>query len=116
MTDTGGGGRSSVGRIGRDVFAVLAGIADLGLETAEDLLGRARGLLGRSDLPDLAADAHADLRARGEVVLGRFGPPAEAHMEVLARRANAARDAVGDPVGDAAGDAAGAARGVVGES
>lgn len=96
MTDTGGGGRSSAGQVGRDVFAVLAGIADLGLETAEGLLGRARGLLGRSDLPDLAADAHADLKARGEVVLGRFGPPAEAHMETLARRADTARGVGGD--------------------
>ena len=74
----------------------LVGIADLGLETAEGLLGKARGLLGRSDLPDLAADAHADLRARGEIVLSRFTPEAEAHMEVLARRANAARDRRGE--------------------
>jgi hypothetical protein len=96
VTDTGGGGRIGAGKVGRDVITVLAGIADLGLETAESLLGKARGLLGRSDLPDLAVDVHADLKARGDVVLGRFAPPAEAHMETLARRTNAARDARGE--------------------
>ncbi|MFL6113567.1 MAG: polyprenyl synthetase [Catenulispora sp.] len=104
MTDTGGGGRTGAGRVGRDVITVLAGIADLGLETAESLLGRARGLLGRSDLPDLAVDVRDDLRARGDVVLGRFTPAAEPHLEALARRANAARATAGDAAGDARGE------------
>ncbi|GAA2038155.1 hypothetical protein GCM10009839_44480 [Catenulispora yoronensis] len=72
---------------GRDVFTLLAGIADLGLDTAETLIGKARGVLSRSDLPEIAADAHHDLKARGDAVLGRITPPPESHMETLARLA-----------------------------
>ena len=71
---------------------LVAGLADFGLEQAEGLLHRARGALGRNDYADLAADAHADLVARGDVVLGRLAPSAEPHMEALARIAKQTRD------------------------
>lgn len=93
MDDTGSGDHTRGPQRGRDLLALLAGAADLGLETAEGLIGKARGLLGRSDLGELAADAHGDLKARGDVLLGRLAPPPEAHMETLARRAKAAGSA-----------------------
>lgn len=68
-----------------------AGAVDLGLEQAEGLLRRMRGLLGRSDLPGLAADGQEELRARGELLLGRFAPASESHLEAVARRAAAVR-------------------------
>lgn len=71
---------------------MLAGLADFGLEQAEELVHRARGVLNRNDYTDLASDAHADLVARGEVVLGRLAPSAEPHMETLARIAKQSRD------------------------
>lgn len=75
---------------------LLAGLADVGLEQAEGLLRRARGALGRADYPDLAADARDDLLARGEVVLARFAPAREAHMESLARIAQQTRGVGGE--------------------
>lgn len=77
---------------GRDLARLAAGLADFGLEQAEGLLRRARGAVSRSDYADLAADAHGDLLARGDVVLARFAPAAEAHMEALARIAKQTRD------------------------
>ena len=75
---------------------LLAGLADVGLEQAEGLLRRARGALSRADYPDLAADARDDLLARGEVVLARFAPAREAHMEHLARIAQQTRGIGGE--------------------
>jgi hypothetical protein len=74
------------------VARLAVGLADFGLEQAEGLLRRARGAMNRSDYADLAADAHGDLVARGEVVLARFAPSAEAHMEALAGIAKQTRD------------------------
>jgi hypothetical protein len=91
VSPTDGGGSSHLGR-GRDVARLVAGLADFGLEQAEGLLHRARGVLNRNDYTDLAADAHADLVARGEVVLARLAPSAEPHMEALARIAKQTRD------------------------
>lgn len=51
----------------------------------------ARGLLGRSDLGELASDVRTDLGARGDAMLGRVSPSAESHMETLARRSQAAQ-------------------------
>ncbi|WP_194917917.1 hypothetical protein [Catenulispora rubra] len=76
----------------RDAARLLAGLADLGLEAAEGALRRARGVLARSDLPEMASDLHREVRAHGDVVLDRVAPPARAHMEDLARRAAAARE------------------------
>jgi len=86
-----GAGREHLGR-NWEAIRLLAGFADFGLEQAEGLLRRARGALGRADYSDLAADAHGDLLARGDVVLARFAPPREAHMEALARIAKQTRD------------------------
>lgn len=69
-----------------DAVQLLAGAVDVGLEQAEGLLRRLRGLLGRSDLLDLVADGHEDLRARGEIALQRIAPTSESHLEALARR------------------------------
>lgn len=70
---------------GSNVARLAAGLADLGLEQAEGLLRRARSVLGRNDYADLAADAHTELLARGDVLLARFGSGTGAHMEALAR-------------------------------
>jgi hypothetical protein len=75
-----------------DVARLALGLADLGLEQAEGLLRKARGAMRREDYGDLAADARDDLMARGDVVLSRFSPGAEAHMEALARIARLNRD------------------------
>ena len=66
---------------------LAAGLADLTLRTCAAALGAARGLLGRSDLGELAAQGQRDLRARGRLALDRMGAGGEAHMEVLARHA-----------------------------
>ncbi|HEX2316558.1 MAG TPA: hypothetical protein VHJ17_22635 [Thermomonospora sp.] len=66
-----------------------AGVADVLLGGAEGAARRARSLLRRSDLADLARDGHDDLRARGELAVRRYLP--EPHLEVLARRAIARR-------------------------
>lgn len=80
------------GSVARDAARLVAGLADLGLEAAEGALRRARAVLGRSDLPEMACDLHREVKAHGDVVLDRVAPPAEAHMEALARRVAAARD------------------------
>ena len=82
-------GRSASG--GRDALRLFLGLVDAGLEQAEHAVHAARGLLGRSDLGELASDVRADLNARGDVLLGRVAPAAESHMETLARQARAAR-------------------------
>lgn len=75
----------------RDAVSLLAGAVDLGLEQAEGVLRRIRGVLGRSDLKDFVADGHRDLKARGELALGRYVPSVESHMEALARQAISSR-------------------------
>ncbi|MBS2537605.1 hypothetical protein KGQ20_33125 [Catenulispora sp. NF23] len=85
------GEQDRAGSVARDAVRLLAGIADLGLEAAEEAVRRARGVLGRSDLPEMAGDLHREVKAHGDVVLDRVAPPARAHMEALARRAEAAR-------------------------
>lgn len=77
----------------RDAARLLAGLADLGLEAAEGALRRARAVLARSDLPEMASDLHREVKAHGDVVLDRVAPPAQAHMEALARRAATTRQA-----------------------
>ena len=88
---------SDTGRLaaigGRDTLRLLLGLVDVGLEQAENAVHAARGLLGRGDLGELASDVRTDLNARGDALLGRVAPPAESHMETLARRA---REAQGD--------------------
>ena len=84
-------GRRSAAVGGREALRLLVGLVDAGLEQAEHVVHTARGLLGRSDLSELATDVRADLGARGDAVLGRVAPAAESHMETLARRAQAAR-------------------------
>ena len=89
MTEQSTGERSAASG-GREAIRLLLGLVDVGLEQAEHAVQAARGLLGRSDLGELASDVRADLGARGDAVLGRVAPPAESHMETLARRARAA--------------------------
>ncbi|GAA2247788.1 hypothetical protein GCM10010232_38810 [Streptomyces amakusaensis] len=79
------------GRRADEAVLLAAGVADLVLEQAESALRRVRGLLGRSDLSELAADARRDLLARGRnsgLDTSAFAPQ-EAHLELLARRAKA---------------------------
>ncbi|WP_432215363.1 polyprenyl synthetase [Streptomyces lydicus] len=74
---------------GEDGQAVLlvAGLADLALTTCGTALQAVRGLLGRSDLGELATQGQQDLRARGRLALDRAGAGGEPHMEALARHA-----------------------------
>ncbi|MDH6122552.1 hypothetical protein ABH930_006831 [Kitasatospora sp. GAS204A] len=74
-----------------EALQLIAGVVDLGLEQAEGLLRRMRGVLGRSDLHEVAADGQEELRARGELLLGRLASASESHLEAVARRAAAAR-------------------------
>ena len=83
------GSRSASG--GREALRLLLGLVDVGLEQAENAVHAARGLLGRSDLGELASDVRTDLGARGDAMLGRVSPSAESHMETLARRSQAAQ-------------------------
>ena len=83
------GSRSASG--GREALRLLLGLVDVGLEQAEHAVHAARGLLGRSDLGELASDVRTDLGARGDAMLGRVAPSAESHMETLARRSQAAQ-------------------------
>ncbi|GAA2239597.1 hypothetical protein GCM10010430_21130 [Kitasatospora cystarginea] len=76
---------------GKEAVQLLAGVIDVGLEQAEGLLRRMRGVLGRSDLREVAADGQEELRARGELLLGRLAPATESHLEGVARRAAASR-------------------------
>lgn len=94
MTEQSHGERPTIG--GGSVLRLLLGVVDVGLEQAEHAVHAARGLFGRSDLGELAADVRADLDARGDTVLGRVAPSPEAHMETLARRARAARSESAD--------------------
>ncbi|GAA2992489.1 hypothetical protein GCM10020229_01260 [Kitasatospora albolonga] len=80
---------------GAEAVQLLAGVVDLGLEQAEGLLRRLRGTLGRSDLDALLTDGQEDLRARGELLLGRLATGSEPHMEAVARRSAAYRKAAG---------------------
>ena len=85
------------GREGLDEQAVLlvAGVADLAVSTLGSALGTVRGLLRRSDVADLAADAEQDLMARGRIALDRYATVPPAHLEILARHA-LSRRAAGD--------------------
>ncbi|MFI6048994.1 polyprenyl synthetase [Streptomyces violascens] len=78
-------------RRGLDEQAVLlaAGLADLAVSTLGSALGAVRGLLRRSDTADLAAQAEHDLMARGRLVVDRYAAVPPAHLEILARHAQA---------------------------
>ncbi|MCX5396412.1 polyprenyl synthetase [Streptomyces sp. NBC_00102] len=65
---------------------LAAGLADLALTTCTAAWSAARGVLGRSDLTDLAQQGEQDLRARGRLALDRVGT-GPAHLEILARHA-----------------------------
>nr|WP_190126629.1 hypothetical protein [Streptomyces inusitatus] len=91
------------GRRADEAVLLAAGVADLVLEQAEGALRRVRGLLGRSDLSELAADARRDLVARGRnsgLDTSAFAL-SEAHLELLARRAQARVRREGARTGDA---------------
>ncbi|GFH37895.1 polyprenyl synthetase [Streptomyces pacificus] len=81
---------------GLDEQAVLlaAGLADLVVSTAGSVAGTVRQLLRRSDGPELAREAQQDLIARGRIAVDRLAVP-PAHLEVLARHAEARRAASG---------------------
>ncbi|WP_063831159.1 hypothetical protein [Streptomyces griseus] len=81
---------------------LVAGLADLVVDSLGTAAGSLRSLLGRSDSADLAQEAAADLRARGRLALDRLapgqdGPGGPPHMETLARTALARRSAVTHP-------------------
>ncbi|MGA4844299.1 polyprenyl synthetase [Streptomyces sp. G45] len=88
--------RGTERREGLDEQAVLlvAGLADLAVSTVGSALGAVRGLLYRSDGPELVAEAEHDLLARGRLVRDRYAMP-PARLEVLARHAQARRGADG---------------------
>ena len=76
------------------VVVTLAGVADLAASLAVRGLARAREpveeVVQRSDLRELARDGHKDLKARGELALGRHLRRDDVpHLEILARKADA---------------------------
>jgi hypothetical protein len=73
------------------VLLLGAGVADLAIGALGSVVGGLRGLLGRSDVVDLAGAGREDLKARGRLVLDRYAARPPAHMEVLARHAAARR-------------------------
>ncbi|GAA1987505.1 hypothetical protein [Kitasatospora viridis] len=77
---------------GRDPLYAVAGLADLALDRAGAALRGLRGLLGRSDLAELARDGQDELTARGRLLVQRHAATPEAHLELLARRAAARTD------------------------
>ncbi|ANS70483.1 hypothetical protein SLINC_8259 [Streptomyces lincolnensis] len=88
MTEEEGRREGVVGLEGHAVLLV-AGLADVAMTTLGSALGTVRGLLRRSDVTELAAEAEQDLVARGRLVLDRYGAVPPAHLEVLARHAAA---------------------------
>ncbi|WP_093804234.1 hypothetical protein [Streptomyces sp. Wb2n-11] len=75
-------------KAGRESDAVLiaAGVADLALSGIAAALRGARGLLGRSDLAELAQDGQTEMKERGRLAMQRYTSVPEPHMELLARR------------------------------
>ncbi|MFF5482071.1 polyprenyl synthetase [Streptomyces sp. NPDC012935] len=82
-------------REGLDEQAVLlvAGLADLAVSTLGSAVGTLRGLLRRSDTAELAAQAENELMARGRLALDRYAAVPPAHLEILARHAQARKAA-----------------------
>ncbi|MFF3307484.1 polyprenyl synthetase [Streptomyces sp. NPDC004082] len=74
-----------------DVLLLGAGVADLAIGAMSTVVGGLRGLLGRSDVVELAGEGREDLKARGQLALDRYAARPPAHMEVLARHAAARR-------------------------
>ncbi|WP_327293779.1 MULTISPECIES: polyprenyl synthetase [unclassified Streptomyces] len=72
---------------GTEAAYLLAGVADLALSGAVSALRSVRGLLGRSDLVELAQDGEEDLKVRGRLAVQRYASVPEPHLELLARRA-----------------------------
>jgi hypothetical protein len=95
--DDRGDGRGDDQRLDEQAVLLAAGLADLAVTTIGSAVGTLRGLLRRSDAPDLARDAHQDLMARGRLVLDRRAA-APAHLEVLAQHARARQAASGGDV------------------
>lgn len=83
-------------RPGEQAVLLVAGVADLVVDTIGSAAGTLRALLRRSDAADLARDAQAELTARGRLALDRHANAPVAHMELLARQAIARRTATGD--------------------
>ncbi|GHD16278.1 hypothetical protein GCM10010313_44390 [Streptomyces violarus] len=74
---------------------LAAGLADLAVSTVGSAVGTVRGLLRRSDAAELAAEAEHELTARGRLALDRYAAVPPAHLEILARHAQARRAAGG---------------------
>ena len=75
------------GARGEHVVRLAVGLCDLALESIENAVSGARGLLRRSDLKDIAADGLASLAARGDLARARAGTGQAPHVEFLAQRA-----------------------------
>ncbi|MDT0330601.1 hypothetical protein [Nocardiopsis lambiniae] len=84
MAHTGDGAKTD--HVGESVL-LAAGLADMAFSGAGAALRRARALLIRSDLVELADDGREELRRRGRLALRRYAPASESHLEQLARRA-----------------------------
>ncbi|MEU2289135.1 polyprenyl synthetase [Streptomyces sp. NPDC013178] len=67
------------------VVLLVAGLADVAMSTVGSAFATMRGLLRRSDMAELAAEAEQDLIARGRLVLDQYAAAPPAHLEVLAR-------------------------------
>ncbi|GHE95736.1 polyprenyl synthetase [Streptomyces fumanus] len=94
MTSTPSGDRDPA----EQAVQLVAGLADLAVSTVGSAVGTLRGLLRRSDGPELAREARRDLMARGRIALDRYASVPPAHLEVLAQHVVARRAASGDDV------------------
>jgi hypothetical protein len=92
MTQEDGRGGGPAGQ----AVLLAAGLADLAVSCLGSAVGSVRGLLGRSDTGELAADARRDLAARGRLAVDRYAVAPPAHLEVLAQQVLARRAGDGD--------------------
>ncbi|WP_067813309.1 polyprenyl synthetase [Nocardia inohanensis] len=89
-------GSNHSGSRGEDAVLLAAGLADLAFSRLVPVVDKAFGLLRRSDLLGMAADAERDLKARGRLALGRNAPVPPAHLELLAKQVLARRAGTDD--------------------
>jgi len=82
MADAGG---RAVGAL-NGVLYTVAGVTDLMLSHAHQVLTGVQCAVRRSDLCDVARDAHDDVMARGSLLVKRWTVPPDQHLEALARR------------------------------
>lgn len=90
------GAGHGLGSRGNDAVLLAAGVADLAVSGLNTVLGGVRGLLGRSDVAELAGEGQQEIKARGRLALDRIVASPPAHLEVLAQHVKARRGSLDD--------------------